>query len=155
FGAGDEKAGSTRIVTIKPEGTRVKAGDVVAELDSSAYVEEERTQKIRFLQAQAYVDQAKSMLEVAEITLREYRDGIFPQDMQLIRQYIDSCDFDRNRATANLKWSREMLAMSFRTPFQVNADALALQQTEIALKEAQGMLERLSKYTGPKIIKSL
>jgi hypothetical protein len=48
-----------------------------------------------------------------------------------------------------------MLAMSFRTPFQVKGDRFSYEQTEIALKEAQGMLERLSKYTGPKIIKSL
>jgi multidrug efflux pump subunit AcrA (membrane-fusion protein) len=151
----EEKAGSTRIVTIKPEGTRVTAGDVVAQLDASAYVEEERTQKIRHLQAESYVKQAESMLEVSQITLREYRDGIYPQDLQLIRQYIDSCRIARDRAANNLKWSEDMLAMSFRTPFQVKGDRLALEQTEVALREAEGMLVRLTKFTAPKILKSL
>jgi hypothetical protein len=37
----------------------------------------------------------------------------------------------------------------------VHGDELALQQAEIALREADGMLDRLTKQTGPKIIKSL
>ena len=45
--------------------------------------------------------------------------------------------------------------LGYRTPFQVASDAAALQQSNIALREAQGMLERLTKYTGPKLIKSL
>ena len=151
----DEKPGSTRIVTILPEGSRVKAGDVVVQLDASAYEEEERSQKIRFLQARSYVEQAESMLEVARIALREYRDGIFPQDLQLIRQYIASCEIERSRSAGNLKWSREMLAMSYRTPFQVRSDELALQQADIALLEANGMLRRLSEWTVPKLIKQL
>jgi HlyD family secretion protein len=155
FGGEEEKPGSTRIVSILPEGSRVKTGDVVAKLDSSSYEEEARTQQIRYLQAKAYVEQAQSMLEVAEITLREYRDGIFPQDMRLLHQYIESCEIEQARAAANLKWSEEMLAMSFRTPFQVKGDRQSLKQTEIALSEARGMLERLSKYTAPKLIKTL
>jgi HlyD family secretion protein len=151
----DEKPGSTRIVEILAEGSHVKAGDVVAKLDASAYEEEERSQRIRYLQARSYVEQAQSMLDVAEITLREYRDGIYPQDLQLIRQYTESCVIDRDRSSGNLKWSRDMLKLGYRTPFQVRGDELALQQCEIALTEARGMYERLFKWTGPKIIKSL
>jgi multidrug resistance efflux pump len=151
----EEKPGSTRIVTILPDGSRVKKDDVVAKLDSSAYEDEERAQQIRHLQAQSYVEQARAIEQVNEITLREYRDGIYPQDVQLIRQYIETCQIEKDRAERNLAWSRDMLKKGFRTPFQVKGDELALQQTAIALSEAQGMLERLTKYTGPKIIKSL
>jgi HlyD family secretion protein len=155
FGAGMEKAGSTRIVTILPEGQRVKAGEVVAKLDAAAYDEAARTQRIRYLQAKASVEQCQSMLDVAEVTLREYRDGIYPQDLELIQQYIASCQIDRDRSANNYKWSSDMLALGFRTPFQKRADELTLEQSEIALAEGKGMLERLSKYTGPKLKKSL
>ena len=138
-----------------PRGPAVKKDDIVAELDASAFEEEERTQRIRYLQAKSYVEQAQSMLEVAEITLREYRDGIYPQDLQLISDYIASCKIARDRAAGNLKWSEEMLALSFRTPFQTKGDRLSLEQTEIALVEAEGMKVRLTKFTAPKIIKSL
>ena len=40
MGGMDEKPGSTRILKIVPEGSRVKKGDVVAELDGAAYVDE-------------------------------------------------------------------------------------------------------------------
>ena len=46
------------------------------------------------------------------------------------------------------------LAKGFRTEGQVNADAAVLEQTEIALRDAEGMLEQLVKYTGKRIIKS-
>lgn len=151
----EEKPGSTRIVFIRPEGSKVKAGDIVAELDKSSYEDEEKTQRIRYLQAKSFVEQAQSQLDVAEITLKEYRDGIYPQDLQLIRHYIDSCEFERDRSSRNLSWSREMFEMSYRTPFQVKGDELAFEQAEIALKEARGMYDRLFNFTGPKIIKSL
>jgi HlyD family secretion protein len=150
-----EKPGSTRILTILPQGSTVKAGDVVAELDKSTFVDEEKNQEIRYAGAKAYVDQAKAMLEVAEISLREYRDGIYPQDVGLIEDYIETCQIESDRAKSNLKWSREMLALGFRTPSQVLSDTLAVQQTEFALTEAKGMYLRLTKYTGPKIIKAL
>jgi multidrug resistance efflux pump len=151
----EEKPGSTRIVTILPDGARVKAQEVVCELDSSALKDEEKAQLIRYLQAKSYVEQAKAIQEVNEITLREYRDGIYPQDLQLIKQYIETCQIECNRAESNLKWSRDMLKLGFRTPFQVKGDDLAFKQATIALEEAGGMLTRLTKFTGPKIIKSL
>ena len=46
------------------------------------------------------------------------------------------------------------LAKGFRTEGQVTADAATLEQTEIALRDAEGMLEQLVKYTGRRIIKS-
>jgi HlyD family secretion protein len=155
MGGEDEKPGSTRILEIVPEGTRVKAGDIVAKLDGSAYEDEEQAQLIRYLQAKAYVEQANAILEVNQITLREYRDGIFPQDMQLVRQYIETCRLEKERLERNLAWSRDMLKKGFRTAYQVKGDELAYEQSKIALGEAEGMLDRLTKQTGPKILKAL
>lgn len=151
----EEKPGSTRILTIIPEGTRVKKGQVVCELDSSTFRDELKAQKIRHLQASAWVDQAASILEVSKIALREYRDGIFPQDVQLIRQYIQTCQIEKDMAVRNANWSNDMLKKGLRARSQVIADELAVQQTSIALDEARGMLLRLEKFTGPKILKSL
>jgi multidrug efflux pump subunit AcrA (membrane-fusion protein) len=151
----EEKPGSTRILSILPEGTKVKKGQLVCELDSSTFKDEVKAQKIRHLQAAAWVEQAASILEVSKIALREYRDGIYPQDIQLIRQYIQTCQIENDIAVRNAKWSNDMLKKGLRARSQVIADELSVQQTGIALGEAKGMLLRLEKFTGPKIMKSL
>ncbi|WP_206108005.1 efflux RND transporter periplasmic adaptor subunit [Paludisphaera soli] len=154
-GGMEEKPGSTRIISILPEGTAVRQGDVVCELDSAAFRDELKAQQIRWLQAKSFVEQATSLLAVNEITLREYRDGILPQDLQLIRQYVQTCEIDHDRAAKNVEWSRGVTQKGLRTSSQLRADELALQQAEFVLSEAQGMLLRLEKFTGPKILKSL
>ena len=154
-GMDDEKPGSTRIVSILPEGTHVTKGQVVCKLDSSAFEDELQAQLVRWLKAKSWVDQAKSILEVSEISLREYRDGIYPQDLQLIRQYIQTCKIEKERSERNANWSRDMFKKGFRTAAQLKADELNDQEKSIALEEAEGMLERLAKFTGPKNIKSL
>jgi multidrug resistance efflux pump len=150
-----EKPGSTRIIHVLPEGTWVNAGDVVCELDASAFHDELQLQRIRFAQAQAWVEQAKSLLEVSEITLLEYQDGIYPQDLQLIRQYLQTCRIEAERAERTFIWSKETTAKGFRATAQMNADELAMHQAQIALREAEGMEIRLEKYTAPKLIKNL
>jgi multidrug resistance efflux pump len=151
----EEKPGSTRIIEILPEGTSVKKGDIVCKLDSAALDDELPAQEIRYLQAKAYVEQAKAIYEVNLITLKEYRDGILPSDTQLVRQYIQTCQLEKDRLERNLEWSGSMLKKGFRTSAQVNGDRLAFEQSVIALREAEGMLTRLQDQTGPKILKSL
>jgi HlyD family secretion protein len=151
----DEKPGSTTIVYLIPEGTKVKAGELLCKLDSSAFEDEEQAQLIRFLQAKSYVEQANSILEVNKISLEEYRDGIYPQDVQLVKQYIEACQLDHDRLERTSAWSRRMQKIGYRTEFQARGDELAFAQTKIALGEAQNMFDRLTKQTGPKLIKAL
>jgi multidrug resistance efflux pump len=150
-----ERPGSTRIMSILAEGTWVKTGDVVCELDAADFRDELRLQTIRCLQAQSWVEQAKSLLEVSEITLQEYRDGIYPQDAQLIRQYIATCRIEAERTTRAYVWSKETAEKGYRSSAQVKADELAMNQARIALGEAEGMEVRLETHTAKKLRKSL
>lgn len=151
----NEKPGATRIISILPEGTPVKAGDLVCEFDSSAFSTEVDAQKIRHHQAKAWVDQAQSMLEVAEMSLTEYREGIYPQDKQLITQYITTCRIEADKAKRNLDWSRDIFDKGYRARTQVTADEQNYQQAMISLNTAQRMYDRLEKFTMPKLLKSL
>ena len=142
------------IISILPEGSKVKAGDVVCELDSSLLRDALAVQQLRYVQAKAWVEQAKYSLEADNIALREYECGVLPQDIALVRQNVGICQIERERAAGNLAWARRAFAKGFRTEAQVNADAAMLEQSEIALRDAEGMLEQLVKYTGRRIIKS-
>jgi multidrug efflux pump subunit AcrA (membrane-fusion protein) len=150
-----ERPGATRIISILPEGTEVKKGDVVCELDAADFRDELRLQEIRYAQAKAWVEQAQSLLEVSEISLREYRQGILPQDLQLCRQYIVMCRTEAERTTRTYVWSKETAAKGYRSSAQLQADELGMKQAQIALSEAEGMLNRLEKYTSLKLMKNL
>ena len=122
----------------------------------AAYEDEEQAQKIRYLQAKSYVEQANSLLEVAQITLKEYRDGIYPQDLQLVRQYIQTCQLEKDRLGAKSRMvAGHAEKRASALPFRSTVIGSHYEQSKIALAEAQGMLDRLVKQTGPKIIKSL
>ena len=94
------------IISILAEGSRVKAGEVVCELDSSALRDALAVQQLRFAQAKAWVEQAKYVLEADKIALREYEAGVLPQDIELVRQNIDICRIEKEQAARNLDWSR-------------------------------------------------
>ena len=109
----------------------------------------------RHEQAKAWVEQVKTILEVSEIALREYRDGVYPQDRELIRQYITTCRTELQRAEDSLEWSRQAMAKGIRAASQVRVDELSYERAEIALNDALVMQERLERYTAPRLIKSL
>ena len=114
-----------------------------------------RAQQIRYIEAKAIVEQAKAVEEVSLISLKEYEEGIYPQDVQLIRQYLTTCKLDAERAQKSYEWSKATNALGYRTAGQLLADALAVQQTTISLREAEGMGKRLENFTGPRIKKNL
>ena len=62
------------------KGAKSRLVSCFASLIRRAYEDEEKAQLIRYLQAKSYVEQADAILEVTKISLREYRDGIYPQD---------------------------------------------------------------------------
>jgi multidrug efflux pump subunit AcrA (membrane-fusion protein) len=128
---------------------------LVCELDSASYRDEVIAQQIRADDAKARMIQARSILAVNEISLQEYRDGIYLQDLQLIRQYVTACRTEEERARRNLNWSTDVYEKGFRARTQYLADILSLERAEIALAEALRMERRLIDYTGPKLIKSL
>ena len=72
--------GSTTIISIIDEGTKVKKGDLVCELDSASLRDQLTNQKIATQGAEASYQNAKLTREVAEIAVKEYVEGIYLQD---------------------------------------------------------------------------
>ena len=99
--------------------------------------------------------EVKAMLEVSELSLAEYKDGILPQDKQLVRRYIETCKLDQSKTENTLEWSQKVVRKGFRTQAQFQADIQAKTRADLALVEAEGMLERLEKFTGPRILTEL
>ncbi|MDX2036430.1 MAG: efflux RND transporter periplasmic adaptor subunit [Isosphaeraceae bacterium] len=143
------------IASIVPEGTRVEKGDVVCELDSSGFRNELLVQLIRCERAKATVDQARNVLEVNQIVARTYREGIFPQDLELIRQFRKITETEAERARRAFDWSTVASQQGILSAAQADADRLALQEAELKLRLADRMMKRLLDYSSVRIDKAL
>jgi RND family efflux transporter MFP subunit len=165
---------STTILSILPEGRKVKKGDLVAELDSAALLNSLTSQKIDTLAAAAAYQNVKLTREVAEIALKEYEEGIYLQDKATILGEIKLAESATSRAKARLertRRAREKLTetLSRRTGATTSGDVLAeldvedrLDASELAvlreqlsLEKAQNKLQLLDNYTKGKTIKEL
>ncbi len=152
---GSGRYGSTTIIWLIEEGSPVETGQLVCELDSSAFEDELQLQKIRTAQAKSWLIQAQTILDVANIEYREYKDGIYPQDIENLKQSIELQRLQERQAGETLAWSQEMKQKGLRSAAQVLGDELFHEQQEILLNNVIEMEKRLRKYTGPRILTSL
>ena len=75
-------AGGSSILWIVPDGSTVKAGDKLVELDSSVIEESVNTQKIAYEKARSTKIQAEKNFEVAKLAVDEYLKGTYKQGLQ-------------------------------------------------------------------------
>ena len=163
----------TTIVTIAPEGTRVKKGDVICTLDSAALSDQLVNQRITTKMAEANFLNAKLMREVAEIAVTEYIEGIYKQDMETLKREVDGLRSAIRKIEERLERTRKasrqlkdaFAAGAARTAADIVAEVdiqdrvaegeLALDRERRALAQAEGKVEVLEKYTRAKMIKRL
>ena len=150
-----EVEGGTTIIMIKPEGTKVKEGEVVAELDSAALRDSLVNQKIATQQADASFKQAKLVREVAEYAVKEYELGIYLQEKATYLGQIALAKADLERAIDRLKWSTDMISKGYVSKATNIADKLTKDQADFDLEQAMTQLKVLEDYTKEKQIKSL
>ena len=72
--------GHTSVISLRPDGSQVKKGQLICELDSSASKDKLVNQTITTRSAEAAYQQAKLAREIADIALTEYTDGIVMQE---------------------------------------------------------------------------
>lgn len=143
--------GSTTILKIIPDGSRVKKDDVLCVLDSSEFEELARLQRINVERAKADKLEAEMNLEVAKIALDEYRLGTAKQRVQSLKGQIALAQTDSTRLTGRLDWSRKMLSKGYASRTSVRSEELALQRSDLQLTQAEIALKTFEKFSQPKI----
>ncbi len=166
--------GNATVISIVPEGTKVKKGDLVCELDSAALRDQMTNQRIATQSAEAAFQNARLTREVAEIAVVEYKEGIYPSDVQMIQGEIKMAEAEFKNTEARLERSRrarqklnDVLASKDRTTNsadimaeldlddRIDAVNQAMGRNRLALELAQSKLKRLNDYTMPKMTKEL
>jgi RND family efflux transporter MFP subunit len=131
-----EVEGMTTILHILPEGTRVKKGDLVCELDSASLRDQLTNQRIATQRAEADLEQARTTREVAELALKEYLEGTFPLEQQELEGAIKVAEMELLTAQDELEAG----------PRSRRAE-LNVMKAELSLRQAQSKLRLLSQFT--------
>ncbi len=147
--------GTTTIIMILPEGTRVKKDELVCELDSATLRDNLVNQKITTESAEANFKNATLTREVAEIAVTEYVEGIFVQDWATAEGEIKLAESDLSRSEDRLDWATRMFVKGYVSKASAVSEQLNLQKARFAKEQADSKLKVLLDYTKAKTIKEL
>lgn len=164
----NEVEGTARVIYIVPEGSYVKKGDLLVELDSASAQDQVNTQLINVEKSQFALVQAQEQLEIqrsivdseiraaelklqfAKMDLEKFSKGEERQETRKAEAEITSIreklEIDKEKA----KWSEELAVKGFETKANRDRDMLTLRQTEISLEMATNLFAMLLSFDLPK-----
>jgi multidrug resistance efflux pump len=145
----------TVILKIVPAGTLVQPGDILIEFDGSALEAELTSQQIIVSNSEALVIQSKQTYDTAVIALKEYIEGTFTQEEQLIQSEVFVAEENLRRAAEYARYSERLAARGFVTAQQLEADKFAVDKAQKDLDAANTKLKVLREFTKQKMIKTL
>jgi len=160
-----EVEGRTSILSLIPEGTRVKKGDLLVELDASQLVDYKIDQEIRvqnaeaaFIrarenlavaknQAQSDVDTAKLTLDFANQDLKKYLEGEYPNQLKQTESEITLRKEELQTAEEQLKWSQKLFERQYLSRTALQIDELSVKRKKLDLELAENNLNLLKNFT--------
>ncbi|MHC4312232.1 MAG: HlyD family secretion protein [Planctomycetota bacterium] len=161
----NEIEGRTSIVSLIPEGTHVKKGDLLIELDASVLEDSKIDQEIVVMTAfAAFIDanetlavvknQAISDVNVAQLTLEfaiqdldQYIKGQYPNEETTADNDITLREEELKRAEETLTWSQKLYEKKYISQTELMADKLAVTRSKNNLELAQNNLSLLEDFT--------
>jgi RND family efflux transporter MFP subunit len=143
------------ILRIVPEGTVVKKGDFLVELDSSALQAQRTSQKILVNAAKAAEVEAKNTYDTAVIAKREYIEGTNKQERQTIESEVFVAEENLNRAKEYYAYSQKLASKGYVNELQLEADHFAVEKAKKDLDTAKTKLQVLEEFTKPKMLSTL
>ena len=143
------------ILRIVPEGTVVKKGDFLVELDSSALDAQRTSQRILVNDAKALEVEAHNNYDVAVISKREYIEGTYIQERQLAESEQFVAEENLNRAKEYFTYSQKLASKGYVNENQLEADRFAVEKALKDLDASKTKLKVLDDFTRPKQISTL
>lgn len=168
-----EVEGQTTIIYLIPEGTLVKEGDLLVELDASALHNERIEEEIDVQNAEANFIRARENLEVvknqaaadiskaeldyrfAQEDLKMYLEGEYPKKRKEVDSKIALAEEELKRATDKAEGSRTLYKEKYISLTELQADELAMKKAQLDLELAKGEMVLLETYTHQRSIDEL
>lgn len=149
-GGGGLGGSSTTILDVVAEGTMVKEGDVVVELDSSSLTLEENSQKIQVSTRESQLAQAQNSLKAAQIARTEYLEGLFVSAENLIKTELFQAEQAMRTAEQGVAQAKSLLEKNIINALQLETAEVARANAKNGLDNAQTKLNTLRNLTKQK-----
>lgn len=150
-----EIPGGSTLLWIVEDGSQVKQGDVLARLDSSLLDEQVAAQTILVEQARAALISAQRSMSAAEISIEEYRDGVYVQTRQELELAAATAEHGLRQAQASLKQAERLARRGYVSPIQLAGEEAAVEHARLTLGVARRSVQVLEDYTRPKMLQEL
>ena len=144
--------GGLTIVYVIEEGTLVKKGDLLVELESSWLSERTERQQNVVIASESNLIRARADLETAELTLTEYLDGKFKQDEMTIENRIFTAEEQVRTQSDNLAHSQRLFDRGYITKAQVDAAIFELERALQTKVQAELDLRVLNEFTKERML---
>lgn len=140
------------ILWVVDEGTRVKKGDKLVELDSSELELREKEQKIAVITAEARLATAEALLEQAKIAREEYLEGIYKTEEKTILSEKAIAEQELRKAKLAIQSSERLVSKGLVKSLQLEADRFAVANAQNKLDVADAKLQVLQNLTKEKML---
>jgi HlyD family secretion protein len=161
----NEVEGRTSIIFLIEEGTRVKKGDVLVELDASSMQDSKIDQEISVQNAEAAFisarenlavakNQAQSDIDVAELTLtfakqdlEKYVEGEYPNLIKAAEEEVTLREQELAVAEQRYEWSQKLAAEEYISDTELQEDRLKRERAEQNIILSENDKKLLETYT--------
>ncbi len=169
----NEVEGRTTILSLVEEGTRVKKGDLLVELDASALLDERVDHEIKVQnneaafvgarenlavvenQAKSDVDKAELALDFAGQDLKKYVEGEYLNQRKEMESQITLANEELQTAEEKLKWSKKLFEKEYISQTELQIDELASHKKKLDLELAENNLRLFEDFTHPRKLAEL
>jgi len=159
------KASSLTIKWVIDDGTLVRQGQLLVELDDSALQDMLKTQKIALdtardnmiqaeenykivaSQCESEIATARVAVELAEIDLKKYLKGDYLQEKKRIDGTIKLAQSNYEQQNERVSYTERMVKMKYLSPAQLQAERSKLDAYEVDLKKAEEERRVLEEFT--------
>lgn len=157
--------GRTSIIYVIDEGTLVKKGDLLIELDASALEDRLVDQQIQVENSEADHVSAKENLEVVKLQSQsnvakaeldnqfaiedkdKYLQGEWPKQLMEAETDVTLKDEELKRTTDEFNWSKRLYEEKYLSETEYRADELAMKRAQLQLALSEENLKLLKNFT--------
>ena len=158
-------SGGSQILEIVPDGTRIVAkgepkqdptdvevGDQLVKLDDSKIKDALDKQRITVGNAQTQLIQAEKDLAVAKISITEYEQGTFVQELQGLDAEVTIAMENLRGVQNQYDYTQKMFRKGFVTKLQLEADEFAVKRSKLELQQSETKRTVLLNFTKAKML---